>query len=243
MRPILVYITLIVSVLLSGGLSYVAYARHLLTSGGSIAAFFVALSIGTFGGLSWLLLILVFVVSAFIATRFRLTAKSRLGLQEGKRGERGSINVVANSLPAVAVAILYFVLHNGLLAPVYLVAIASATSDTVASEIGIFDSRTRLITNMRPVPRGTDGGVSPIGTAAAFASSVFIVSVGYALLFAFHLHMNPVLIAYASAFGFLGSVIDSLLGATLERRGIIGKQINNITSIALVCILAFLLFP
>lgn len=233
------------TVALSALLSYFAYTRHFLTAAGSLAALFVALDIGLLGSLSWLLLIIVFVASAFITTRFRLLDKSRIGVQEGRRGERGAINVLANSLPAVIIAAIHYVFpqHSPLLSFLYLVSIGAATADTVASEIGVLDGNARLITNFRPVPRGTDGGVSLLGTVASGASALFIVSAGYGLMSIFGQAPPFFMLPYAALFGFLGSIVDSILGAALERRAIIGKHLNNISSIVIACLLALLLVP
>src|SRR5258705_3442951 len=61
-------------------------------------------------------------------------------------------------------------------------ALAAAAADTWASEIGRH-SRTlpRLITNGKPVPAGTDGGMTLLGTAGGFAGAVFMAGFGVVL--------------------------------------------------------------
>ncbi len=61
-------------------------------------------------------------------------------------------------------------------------ALAAAAADTWASEIGRH-SRTlpRLIPNGRPVPIGTDGGMTLLGTAGGIAGAVFIAGLGVVL--------------------------------------------------------------
>ncbi len=226
-------------------LSYAAFRQNMLTARGSASAFAVSAAIGLFGGLSWLLLILSFVAAAFITTRFKLLDKAKMGLQEGRRGERGSRNVVANSMPAVCVALLSTLLAGyapqSYFAMLFTVAIGSATADTLASEIGVINRHPRLITTMKPVPPGTDGGVSALGTAASFGGALFIAVAGYALIVLLGDTMPLWSIPFTAVLGFSGSVIDSILGATLERRGIIGKQSNNISSIVLACLAAAVL--
>ena len=59
--------------------------------------------------------------------------------------------------------------------------IAVATADTLASEIGVVDKYPRLITNFKKVPPGTDGGISPIGTAAGIIGAGIIGVCAYFL--------------------------------------------------------------
>ncbi len=232
----------IISIILSLLLSYAAYRQKMLTLAGSVAAFTVSALIGLLGNLSWLLLILTFVAAAFVTTRFRILEKARMGLQEGRRGERGSLNVVGNSLPAVFIALLSTVLavqgSQTSYAIIYTVAIGAATADTLASEIGVIDRHPRLITTMRPVPPGTDGGISVLGTAASFGGALFISVAGYALMMLLGQPLPAYFIPLTAVLGLLGSLIDSLLGATLERNGLIGKQTNNLASIVVACLIA-----
>ena len=88
-------------------------------------------------------------------------------------------------------------------------ALAAATADTWASEIGRH-ARTppRLITNGRPVPAGTDGGITLLGTAGGIAGALFVAGLSY--LFG---QRNTLAVAVA---GIAGMVLDSLLGATVQ---------------------------
>ena len=233
-----------ISLVLSAGLSSLAYRHRMLTANGSFSAFLVSSAIGVFGGIPWLLTILAFVVAAFLTTKFRILEKAGKGLQEGRKGERGTMNVVANSLPGVAIALLNFFgpgsITHAEYALLFIVSIAAAASDTLASEIGVIDRNTRLITTFAKVPTGTDGGISVLGTTAALGGAVFIALTGYALLFLSGIRLPVSLLPPVVLFGFLGSMVDSLLGATLERRGLIGKQTNNVSSIVIVSLLAYI---
>jgi uncharacterized protein (TIGR00297 family) len=88
-------------------------------------------------------------------------------------------------------------------------ALAAATADTWASEIGRH-SRTspRLITTGTPVPAGTDGGMTLLGTTAGIAGAGLIAALSYVLG-----QRGAQAIAIA---GFLGMMVDSLLGATVQ---------------------------
>ena len=91
-------------------------------------------------------------------------------------------------------------------------ALAAATSDTWASEIGRHSRRApRLITSGMPVPAGTDGGITLLGTAGGVAGALFLAVLARVLV------PGGFLMAVAVA-GIAGMLIDSLLGATLQGR-------------------------
>src|SRR5207247_11018908 len=91
-----------VSTLLTGALSALAYRRNVLTWDGSLAAFVVGMVIGVFGDVTWLFLLLFFLLSSFLATRYRFALKEALGVQEGLRGDRKATNVIANGFDPMA---------------------------------------------------------------------------------------------------------------------------------------------
>jgi uncharacterized protein (TIGR00297 family) len=98
-------------------------------------------------------------------------------------------------------------------------ALAAATADTWASEIGRH-SRTppRLITTGQPVPAGTDGGMTVLGTAGGVVGAGCVAALSVLLRQAMgpgsaHPRSFWAVIAIA---GGLGMVLDSLLGATLQ---------------------------
>lgn len=93
--------------------------------------------------------------------------------------------------------------------------IATATSDTWATEVGMFprNHKTVSITTFRDVKPGTDGGISLYGTFSALLGSALIGAVY--MMFSYEDHLLIFLIIAIS--GFMGCLIDSLLGATLQK--------------------------
>jgi uncharacterized protein (TIGR00297 family) len=214
-------------------LSFISYRLHLLTASGSIASFLMGVVIGSFGSVSWLIILIAFALSGFLVTKFKFELKRRKGVQEGKKGERTWKNVVANGLVPALIAVVAWALGQqdspaaGL---IYLTAVSVAASDTIASELGVLSNRTFLITSMKKVAVGTNGGVSAYGTAWALVGATVASLLGWLLLFPWGTIDERILIPIVM--GFLGCNIDSLIGATLERRGITSKLSTNLLSMA-----------
>src|SRR5207244_1429949 len=120
--------------------------RNVLTWDGSLAAFVVGMVIGIFGDVTWLFLLLFFLLSSFLATRYRFALKEAMGVQEGIRGERRATNVLANGVALMAVAVLSLIQPPGfprlISGVVFLSALSVAGSDTLASEIGVLSRPT-----------------------------------------------------------------------------------------------------
>jgi uncharacterized protein (TIGR00297 family) len=109
-----------------------------------------------------------------------------------------------------------------------LAALAEAAADTVSSEIGqILGGQPRMITTLRRVEPGTDGGISLIGTLVGVAAAAIIAAIG-----AWALGGGAALFWISAAGGVFGLFFDSLLGATLERRGWLNNDAVNFLSTA-----------
>jgi uncharacterized protein (TIGR00297 family) len=117
--------------------------------------------------------------------------------------------------------------------------VAAAAADTLASEFGGLSDHTILITTGKPVPPGTDGGISLAGQVAALVGAFLVSGIGLVLLQLSRtlsaLPMPPELstaaFVTAAVAGFLGCQVDSLLGATLEVRGKLTKEEVNFLGI------------
>lgn len=206
-----------------------AYKAKSLDMAGTVAAFAVVFLILHFESLSWFALLLLFFAIGTLSTKFYSKRKERLGLEHEMRGYR---NVVANGLAAVVGAYLHSF-------PFYLGAIAAVTADTLSCEIGeLSREKPRLITTLKPVKTGTNGAVSLLGEAAALSGGLVIG--GSAVL----LGLAGPEAVWVSAFAALvGANFDSLLGATLERSGLLNKHKVNLLCSLAGALVAVLLLP
>lgn len=169
-----------------------------LTPAGVAAA--TAVGAATTLGTGWrgLALLAVFFVSSSALTR--------------GGGRRTARQVLANGGVAAVAALLSLLGRWGLSA--FAGALAAAAADTWATEIGGRSSATpRLVTTARPVPPGTSGGVTWLGSAGGLAgAAVLAASAGWLGL------VPPSLSAWIAGAGVAGGLADSLLGATLQAR-------------------------
>lgn len=176
--------------------------------------------------------LLALVLTTQAATRFGRTRKEATGTAESRTGRRAS-QIAAN----LAVAALCATGNSIAGFAACLAALAEATADTVSSEVGqALSGPTWLITSARRVPPGTDGGISLLGTAAGLCAAALVPAI-IALTQPLSL-TTAVSIALAAAAGLL---FDSLLGATLERKGWLGNDLVNLSSTAFAATLAYTL--
>jgi len=232
----LIYIAGVLAV--CGILAYGAYLKRVLDLKGTVMGFIMGVLIGVFGHLTWVVLLLLFLITSFAATKYRYEFKKKRKVAESKGGMRGFQNVVANGVIPTVVSVLSaspfpdFTLEKGVAAVMFLSALSAAASDTIASEIGVFSSDVYLITNLKKrVDPGVNGGVSLLGTGAALGAAFYMSLTGYLVMH----HMGgfyPAGLWYIPlAVGFAGTHIDSVLGALFENRGYMsGSDVNLITT-------------
>jgi len=245
------FTTVIFIIFISLLISSIAFVKKVLDEGGSVLAFLICFISGTLGHWTWLLVLLIFVGSSFLATRFAIVYKKALGVEESDEGTRGASNVISNGIVPAFIALIYSI---GLLNPeqalvAFTTSVAAATADTMASEIGVLSPSPVMITNLRQkVEPGTDGGVSMEGTLASFLSSISISMISFSaflLLIEENHAFNSIFkvnFLYISAFfGFFGSIIDSFLGATLENKGFLSNSGVNLCSIMSTVIFSLLI--
>lgn len=215
------------------------YRRDALNATGAFVAFVMGAVIVAFTNLAWLLVLFSLLVVGTLATRFGFREKEQLKVAEKDKGRRRSRNVVANGLTptllAAASPLVGAYAGHEAAAITFIAAVAVATSDTVASEIGSLAKRVVLITTLRPVPPGTDGGVSWRGQAAAAFGAAATALIGYVLLglVTRETSLSPWVFLIPAFCGFLGCQVDSLMGATLETKGLVTKEEVNLISITI----------
>ncbi len=196
-----------------------AWQARWLTRNGALATFLVGFVVFGFGGGRFTIPLLTFFLSSSLLSRVGKARKAGKKTLTAKGATRDAGQVWANGGAAVAVVLIYAYLVRR--APVYetrpllmlfLAALASVNADTWATELGALSRRApRLLTNWRPVQPGTSGAITGLGLLAGLAGAVVIPL--SALPF---WHLDAAEFTAVAWAGFLGSLIDSLLGAGIQ---------------------------
>jgi len=205
-----------------------AYWAKAADSDAVLSETIVCLLVILFAGLSWFILLLAFYLLGGAFTRYGYSQKHKLGIAQSHGGRRGYKNVYSNSLVPLVLAICFGVYGNDVFIFAFIASVATANGDTLASEIGETSrSKPRMITTLKETEPGVDGGVTPLGEAASLAGAIIIgllaTGMGMAGVFG---------IVVAAIGGFLGTNFDSLLGATLQSRGILSNNGVNLVATA-----------
>lgn len=186
---------------------------------------------------------------AFVSTLVGRGKKERLGTAES-RGGRSASQVAAN-LGVAAIASSSFAqtwlidsnwFARAALSPVLLfaaglAALAEAAADTASSEIGqVFGGQPRMITTLRRVEPGQNGAISLAGTLAGVVAAGLVALAGTLALSG-----DKIMFAVSCAGGVFGLLFDSLLGATLEKRGWLNNDMVNFLSTCSAAVFALVL--
>jgi uncharacterized protein (TIGR00297 family) len=185
-----------------------------LTWGGAGAALLVAVALVVGEGWTGVLLLLAFFATSSMLTK---AGRPRRGLPEGAPDRdaegRSASQVFANGGVAASCALLGVVGLGPATHYAAAAALAAATADTWASEIGVWaGGGTRLLTDWQRVEPGRSGGVSWAGTMAGLAGALMIGALA-ALAWG-----QPEALAAVSLGGVGGMLVDSWVGAAWEHR-------------------------
>ena len=201
-------------------LGFITYRRKALDIFGSVVMVIMGIVIIFSAGANWLVLIVLFLILSLLATRYSKKYKRSLGEYEGRRTSK---NVISNGVVACFMAAFggyYLPFVGG-----FIGAIATATADTLASEIGVLH-QPRLITT------------SVLGTVVGMVGAAIIGIAAYFLGIVPH-PISAIVVSVIS--GTVGCFMDSILGAVLERRDLITNEHVNLIATIVGAIVGILL--
>ncbi len=209
-----------------------------LTNAAAFTGVLLSLFIFSGAGYTGVVMLAVFFILGSAATAFKMPAKESLGLAEKNKGRRKAGQVLANAGVAAGAGLLVslFPSQTNMLRVIMAASFAAATADTLSSELGmVFGRNCYNILTFKKDSRGANGVISLEGTLIGIAGSIIISSV-YGVGFGVNINLFYIVIA-----GTAGNITDSLLGATLERKNIIGNNTVNFLNTLAAAITAALL--
>ncbi len=217
--------SLLLGLVLSAAIAFLAYRRGSLSQSGAVGALIVGTLIFGLGGWVWGVLLAVFFVSSSALSHFKEREKAAVAekFEKGHRRDIGQtfangglgalIAVLSAFMPGAVSPDFWFFLFIGVMATV--------TADTWATELGTLSKAApRLITSGRVVEVGTSGGVSPLGTGVSLVGGLLIgLTAGLLAPVAGLLPWSalPIVALIGALSGAAGSLIDSLMGATVQQ--------------------------
>ncbi|MEJ7872933.1 MAG: DUF92 domain-containing protein [Rubrobacteraceae bacterium] len=209
--------------LVAGVFAALAYVLGMVSRGGAVGGFAVGSVIYACLDPQGFAVLALFVVGGSALTRLGYRSKEQRGIAQSRRGRRGARNALANCGVALLCALLAALTGSETFAFAFVASLGAAFADTAESEVGPLARRTpRLITTLRKVPPGTDGAVSLPGTLAGLVAS------GITAFFGLWLGLlgGPGTVLIVAGAAFLGTVVDSFVGALAPR---LGNELTNVT--------------
>ncbi len=171
---------------------------------------------GCLGWRGWLAVVIYLILGSLV-TKFGFKNKSNKGIAEGRGGRRGPENVWGSAATGTIIAILIRceIGSQAILLIGFVASFAAKLADTFGSELGkVWGTKTFLITSFKTAKPGTDGAISIEGTVASLAGSLIMTSAMACL----SLVPNSLSFLIIVTTGFLATIIESIIGATIQKR-------------------------
>jgi uncharacterized protein (TIGR00297 family) len=213
----------VIAVIVAFTFGYFAFRFKTADLSGLFSAALIGIILIVFADARWFMVMLAFFILGSISTRYKYEYKKKLSIEQGQGGARGYRNVFANGIIAAAAAVLYGVFVRPEFIVLYIGCVATAAADTMASEIGVTGGTPYMITTLKKVPIGTNGGVTMTGELVALAGGFLVCVVALFLTI-----ITPWMLVICTIAGFAGTNIDSIVGATLENNGYVGNAGTNL---------------
>jgi len=221
--------SIIAALIVNVSFGLLAYYLKTVSKSGLIGGVVVGTIIYLCLGIGGFLILFTFFALGSWSSKHKYEWKASHGVAQENRGKRSVKHAVAKGGVGLVMAIMALLTDIPEVFKIaFVAAFATATFDTISSELGqIYGKKPILITTMKSVPVGTDGAISIEGTILGMLSAALIGAEAYAL----HLINLPSIIIVVAA-AFVGTTVESVLGATIERRKWVSNEVINFINIS-----------
>ena len=228
----------LLALILIAGMVYSISARK-LTPVAAITGAVVACLAFAGAGYTGVAMMTTFFILGSAATSLQKHKKQSFANSEEHRSGRSAAQVLANAGVGAITGflVLLFPVYTTLWVLMMAASFASATADTLSSELGtVYGRRFFNIITLKPDQRGLDGVISLEGTLVGIGGSCVIALV-YVIGFGWSDSLIWIVIA-----GTIGNLTDSVLGALLERRGYMGNNTVNFLNTLIAALVILLIY-
>jgi uncharacterized protein (TIGR00297 family) len=215
---------------------FLSYAGNKLTLAGSICGGMIAMLVYFCAGITGYGMMAAFFIMAIVATAYKKSEKKNKTKDHPEK--RNARQVLANGgMAATASLLSFYIDHNFLFQIMIACVFSSAAADTVSSEMGMVKGKKFInILSFQRDKKGLDGVISLEGCLWGLMASVLIAGIYY-LGFGSLIHSFIIIIG-----GTIGNLSDSILGATLERKGRIGNDAVNFLNTLIATLTGWILY-
>lgn len=179
----------------------------------------------TLGPPGWIVLVGFFALGSAV-TKLGYARKAEKGLAEAGEGRRGAARALAKVGFPASLAIAHALASWSPLPAAFAAALATALADTTGTEIGqLYGRHPVLLPSLRRAEVGAQGAVSLEGTAAGVLASLALALLAWGVSLSPEVGGHLLWIVPSAAF--VGTTVESLLGSTLETKGVLGHEATN----------------
>lgn len=226
-------------------ITYHGLKKKSLSVSGAVLGYFIGFIL-TLTSYTYMASMIVFFITSSWATKYKSQSKKNLEEDFKEGGQRNWVQVLCNGGIAAYLAVFVFIetgcgehvidfenqYRSSWLSVAILCAISCSNGDTWASEFGtvLTQAEPRLVISGEKVPRGTNGGVTAVGIICS-ALGGLVIGFAYYVVILLSVETEvlrsspnqwPVLFVGLLG-GFLGSLLDSFLGAIFQYSGVDAK--------------------
>ena len=196
--------------------AYIAFFGNWITLDATKAVIIFGAIIFGLGGWPLALAVLAFFITSNLLTRWNRVQRNTDSDNTSRKSEyskrRDGYQIWANGFWIALFCIMWFLTGSDVFMAAVFTALAAATADTWSTEVGTVNpGKTVKINSFQPVRPGSDGGVSLKGTLASVVGALMIAG----FIFTTYTLYPIQLFFIVFILGFMGSVIDSYLGALI----------------------------
>ncbi|SYZ73117.1 putative membrane protein [Candidatus Zixiibacteriota bacterium] len=214
-------VSLLIGMALSISIAFISFRLKALTAGGGVGTAIVGTIVFALGGMAAAVPLIIFFVTSSLLSHITPRRKIRALMLADKGKRRDIMQVFANGGIGAICVVLHAVTGNTFWFFCFLASICEAAADTWATEIGTMAASNPVsIISFRKIDPGMSGGITLIGTLAATAGAI-LVAFGSVPFIGWNRSPDDSLtgpIIASIIAGFAGSIIDSIVGASIQAR-------------------------